>query len=381
MLSWCDVQLMDAFQTVLPALFFVLLIVLGSFFLLNLTIAVMWMEFDEIHRQDAAVTDFRARVEQLSSPQAGKIEVRSDTIRDLKISTRRLSVAVLPPMRVSSTTVQSGYPQRRPSLAGSTTCESVSSCDSAVLAQPAIPRGRIPLAFRAPLFPPVAIDSVAMVEWLDDSSQGTSASQAQRDSSTADSSSSSSIPSSSSAVVPAPTSGVAAPQPRRPSILALVSQPFVSTTLTTGTAGAAARTSLPPVDEDGEVRVGEAVNRVVFAQPVRDAAWSATRAASSVMAAWEQRWRPELQRVCNTAYFNGFTVVLILLNTAVLSADHHPMNSTVAFTLDTANFCLTLCFACEMALKVAAFGVREHFGCVALRECLGMHAWGGPCSL
>ncbi len=47
-------QVMDGFQAALPALFFVFLILFGSFFLLNLTLAVIWEEFENSHEQEAA---------------------------------------------------------------------------------------------------------------------------------------------------------------------------------------------------------------------------------------------------------------------------------------------------------------------------------------
>ena len=63
--------------------------------------------------------------------------------------------------------------------------------------------------------------------------------------------------------------------------------------------------------------------------------------------------------------FNIFILLIITANTVVLAMDQHPMDTTLAEHLETANFVLTLIFLVEMVLKVVALGPVGYLKCVA----------------
>ena len=61
--GWVDVmyQLMDGYSSGFVALYFCLLIIFGSFFLLNLTLAVLWEQFDATQEEEAQKRRARSR--------------------------------------------------------------------------------------------------------------------------------------------------------------------------------------------------------------------------------------------------------------------------------------------------------------------------------
>ncbi|CAN0277135.1 unnamed protein product [Pylaiella littoralis] len=71
-------------------------------------------------------------------------------------------------------------------------------------------------------------------------------------------------------------------------------------------------------------------------------------------------WRLVLRRLVDHAKFQNSITLLIVLNTLVLALDHHPMDEEFSTYLEVFNFAFSLCFMLEMALKVAALGLREY---------------------
>jgi hypothetical protein len=71
-------------------------------------------------------------------------------------------------------------------------------------------------------------------------------------------------------------------------------------------------------------------------------------------------WRAGARRLVETKAFEGAILGAILLNTAVLAADHHRMNCQLAHALEGVSLVLTLVFVLEMALKLLALGPRGY---------------------
>jgi hypothetical protein len=64
--------------------------------------------------------------------------------------------------------------------------------------------------------------------------------------------------------------------------------------------------------------------------------------------------------VCVCRLVTHAVMVLIVVNTVVLSADHYPMDHSTGTILDIINFVLTVFFAVEMGLKVLGSGVKGY---------------------
>ena len=51
-----------------------------------------------------------------------------------------------------------------------------------------------------------------------------------------------------------------------------------------------------------------------------------------------QKWRLPIFQLVTHPMFDLFIIVLIILNTVVLAADHHPMDPSAEVTLEVSNF-------------------------------------------
>ena len=74
-----------------------------------------------------------------------------------------------------------------------------------------------------------------------------------------------------------------------------------------------------------------------------------------------------LTRICfhvvNSPIFNGFIILIILLNTIVLSMDQYPeIEGPISELFHTANIIFTIIFTIEVVLKVIGLGVRGYCG-------------------
>ena len=73
-----------------------------------------------------------------------------------------------------------------------------------------------------------------------------------------------------------------------------------------------------------------------------------------------QGWRIPIYNLVTNPLFDLFIIILIILNTIVLAADHYPMDITAEFTLEIINFILTVLFSIEMIVKLLGLGVKQY---------------------
>ena len=67
-----------------------------------------------------------------------------------------------------------------------------------------------------------------------------------------------------------------------------------------------------------------------------------------------------LYRFVEDSRFSHFITFLIVLNTIILAADHHPMDPDLESNFEIINFTLTALFTIEMVLKLIALGVKTY---------------------
>lgn len=70
-------------------------------------------------------------------------------------------------------------------------------------------------------------------------------------------------------------------------------------------------------------------------------------------------WQKSLQSLTESLPFSAFFVLMIVINTVVLASDHHGISKEMEIQLETVNLFLTLLFAAELVIKIAAY--QEHF--------------------
>ena len=58
-----------------------------------------------------------------------------------------------------------------------------------------------------------------------------------------------------------------------------------------------------------------------------------------------------LEDFVNSKEYESFVMIVVFVNTIVLSIDHYPIESRFSDTLDAINFLLTLIFCLDMTLK------------------------------
>eukprot|EP01062_Namystynia_karyoxenos_P002769 TRINITY_DN1097_c0_g2_i1.p1 TRINITY_DN1097_c0_g2~~TRINITY_DN1097_c0_g2_i1.p1 ORF type:complete len:2446 (+),score=704.96 TRINITY_DN1097_c0_g2_i1:141-7478(+) len=73
------------------------------------------------------------------------------------------------------------------------------------------------------------------------------------------------------------------------------------------------------------------------------------------------RLRRAVRRMLHHSHFNTVIIVCILLNAMALAVDHHGQSSELEKTLDTANVVFTVIFALECVLKLVGLGVWDYF--------------------
>ena len=66
-------------------------------------------------------------------------------------------------------------------------------------------------------------------------------------------------------------------------------------------------------------------------------------------------------RLANSAEFGNASMAVIMLNTVVLSMDHHPMDNQMSWWLDYLSTICTLVFAGEMVFKYMALGLGGYY--------------------
>jgi len=94
------------------------------------------------------------------------------------------------------------------------------------------------------------------------------------------------------------------------------------------------------------------------ATALRSSRYSLVAAGPTVTA--ETKHLSPLYTLVSNLWFNRFVILVVLMNTIILSLDHYP--STVAFdnNCEKANFTCTLLFVGDMILKLAALGIRDY---------------------
>ena len=70
--------------------------------------------------------------------------------------------------------------------------------------------------------------------------------------------------------------------------------------------------------------------------------------------------RRPIFHVVNSNFFKFFIMFLIIVNTIVLAADHHPISYEAQENLEALNFALTILFTLEMILKLWGLGLRGY---------------------
>jgi len=70
-----------------------------------------------------------------------------------------------------------------------------------------------------------------------------------------------------------------------------------------------------------------------------------------------------LDRIVASQFFARFVTCIVIFNTAILCSDHYPSTDSFDQNVSAANFTCTLFFLLDMALKIAALGIREYCNC------------------
>ena len=73
-----------------------------------------------------------------------------------------------------------------------------------------------------------------------------------------------------------------------------------------------------------------------------------------------REWRDYVRAFVTDARFNNVVLVVIVLNTIILSMDHHPIDPDFALFLEMANFVFTIFFALEMVVKLVGLGLADY---------------------
>jgi hypothetical protein len=73
-----------------------------------------------------------------------------------------------------------------------------------------------------------------------------------------------------------------------------------------------------------------------------------------------QGWRIPIFNLVTNPWFDLVIIVLIILNTVVLAADHHPMEYGAEVSLEVINFVLTVLFSLEMIVKLIGLGFFQY---------------------
>ncbi|XP_057213026.1 calcium channel, voltage-dependent, L type, alpha 1S subunit, b [Triplophysa rosa] len=78
-----------------------------------------------------------------------------------------------------------------------------------------------------------------------------------------------------------------------------------------------------------------------------------------------RRWNVVLRKKCHvwvkSKFFGWWVIFVVLLNTLVISTEHHQQTRGLTNFQDTANIILLGCFTLEMVMKMYAFGPRSYF--------------------
>ena len=78
--------------------------------------------------------------------------------------------------------------------------------------------------------------------------------------------------------------------------------------------------------------------------------------SSSEMLIGNKTRRQRLEAIVYSSTFGNIIILLIVLNTSVLAAEHHGMSPDLSCLFELANAIFTACFALEMLLKLVAIG-------------------------
>jgi len=82
---------------------------------------------------------------------------------------------------------------------------------------------------------------------------------------------------------------------------------------------------------------------------------------------WWTNSRDRVGRFVSHWLFSSTILAFIVMNTVVLSLDHHPMDAQFSDHLEIVNFALTMVFVVEMILKLFGLGITEYVCCNAAR--------------
>lgn len=66
-------------------------------------------------------------------------------------------------------------------------------------------------------------------------------------------------------------------------------------------------------------------------------------------------------RIILLPYYQNFNLVVIIINSIILSMDSYPMDPDLSKSLDNLNFVLTLYFTLELALNICGTGIIVFF--------------------
>jgi hypothetical protein len=359
--GWTDVMymVMDAYQGVVAGVYFVVLIMFGSFFLLNLLLAVIWEQFSESQKQDEEERDARMKKRQQDEidhlrklgrdreRQMGKqsFVANGESSADAKTAPAETSS----PVRMEALT---SHPAEGSSVPGYTPSDpkipsprrlSQEAAGAAAAGDAPPPKHRIRQVVPLNSVPE---DGEAPPDRLRDAQA------------------SSGLPESNVMTI---TSGSQLLPEQSMRAEAADSRALTPTPAEEGGPEEGGPSpplgglSSPKSDDERMSRIARLQDRVKRGELTMgqmEGELQRLKSVEDVMAM--PPWRRWFFRLATSPMLNFVVMMLIILNTGVLAGDHYGMAESTATALDIVNFILTILFAMEMAVKMIGLGLRRY---------------------
>lgn len=330
-------QLQDSSNAVVPAIYFIILILFGSFFLLNLTLAVIWDAFNAEQQEEQARKELRRAEKDLAA--------KTKTVRQLEAAIAALnntsaSLGSTAAEHVQATT-KYGVSQDRlvedvpqvGSTRGTSTNRSI--CVDTV-AEQAVTRVDSVL-----VGPDRTADSDSTNMYVSASSSALHVPREPRKSQRVSDASAGLSQTAAIAV----SSSTHATRMGRPSI-AITVQP---TSMFTNVAGGTVKTTRRSF-----------VSEALDAERIPPPATATTELDHLSFFELEQDVVCSMHTIVVSHVFRSLVVGLILINTIILACDYYPMKQSVAEPLEIISFVLTVLFSLEMVMKIIGLGAKGY---------------------
>lgn len=371
---------MDAYSPSFGAIFMVLLILFGSFFLLNLTLSVIWSSFEESQEQEKAKKEylFRKKFNLDSEPLlteetkqganvlaalrffGAPVKVPGKFLNDVPVvaddeAAPRSPVAKaafmlsLPPIAAAAASLTSRSSQRQlsPGAAGLSPASRAGSHRSgATTARRVLPS--MPSSFRVPLFSQRSTDQF-------DVNQLTEADIAERLQAHLSRRSSLGLvdghhsPGAAALWSPANSEALRS-EALDTHVPAVIPEADGDEDPSEGSASISSEPPPPSLLKDGQL-ADLKEDSIELPIPTR----------SQRIRARLELFQRHVHDAVTSNVFSSFVGLLIVLNTLVLSYDHYPMPDTESSNLEVINFVLTCMFTLDMTLKLIGMGFSEYF--------------------